>query len=415
MALEGDRTAVEDQELTQDQILSLLNDESDDDDLKDIKIDDDDDSDKDDDKKEDDDKDKDDEDTDEDTDENDADDNDEDDLDVEDLVTPSRRKDILKDFPGLFKKHPYLEKAYYRDQKYTELFATIDDAKEILDKAETLDGVNAQFASGDIESVLNRIKTNNPEVFNTVVDNYLTALEKVDSAAHWHILGNTVKRIAISMSQESKKTDNKQLMAAAQVMNQFVFGTSEFTGPTNLAEASNEGDTKERDKLNADKEQFAKEQFEHARNGLVVKVNNQLKSTVHDLIDPKDTMPAFVKRHAIADALEGLESLISQDNGFMRVMNNAWKKAADTNFSDTSIKRIRSIYLSKAKTLIPTVVKKSRREALKGLGKSTGGKKSTTTSDIRERRSTSGRGSSSSNKRSEDGRGMSTVDFLNQD
>src|SRR5262245_51212983 len=45
------------------------------------------------------------------------------------LVTPVRRREILKKYPNLFKDFPYLEKAYYREQQFTELLPTIEDAR----------------------------------------------------------------------------------------------------------------------------------------------------------------------------------------------------------------------------------------------------------------------------------------------
>ena len=71
------------------------------------------------------------------------------DEDLEDLVTPARRKDILAKYPALFKDFPYLEKAYYRDQQFTELLPTIADAKAAVEKAEILDRTEQLVMSGD--------------------------------------------------------------------------------------------------------------------------------------------------------------------------------------------------------------------------------------------------------------------------
>src|SRR5690606_24801038 len=58
------------------------------------------------------------------------------------LITPSTRKEILKDFPELFKKHPYLEKAMYRDKAFSEIFPTVDDAKEASEAIRTLNNLD---------------------------------------------------------------------------------------------------------------------------------------------------------------------------------------------------------------------------------------------------------------------------------
>ena len=38
-------------------------------------------------------------------------------------MTPVRRKEILAKYPKLFKDFPYLEKAYYREQQFTEVLS----------------------------------------------------------------------------------------------------------------------------------------------------------------------------------------------------------------------------------------------------------------------------------------------------
>ena len=43
------------------------------------------------------------------------------------------RREILKEFPELFKKFPYLESAYYRNLQFTEYFSKPEDAKSALD------------------------------------------------------------------------------------------------------------------------------------------------------------------------------------------------------------------------------------------------------------------------------------------
>jgi hypothetical protein len=50
-------------------------------------------------------------------------------------------------------------------------------------------------------------------------------------------------------------------------------------------------------------------------------------------------------------------------------MDRLWEKAFESGFDTESVERIRKAYVSKAKTLLPSVIKKARNEALRGLGK----------------------------------------------
>src|SRR6188768_4352763 len=153
------------------------------------------------------------------------------------LTTPVRRKEILAKYPQLFKDFPYLEKAYYREQQFTEVFPTIQDARTSAEKAGVLDQVEREVMSGYISSVLSAARSENQDAFYKVVDNYLPALRKVDSQAYFHVLGNVIKDTIITMVKEGRQLGDQgaPLQAAANVLNQFVFGSQTFTPPQQLS------------------------------------------------------------------------------------------------------------------------------------------------------------------------------------
>ena len=282
------------------------------------------------------------------------------------LRVPVRKRDILKKYPDLFKDFPYLESSYYRERQYTEIVPTIDDAKEAVRKAGILDNFEKDLMSGNTETVLDTIKKNDPEAFNKVVDNYLVTLAKVDRDAYHHVSTNIIKHAIIAMVRESKASDNKALETAATVLNQFIFGSSEFTPPTNLHKPkNNEGE----DKLAEERKEFVKERFETSRDDLSTRIDNVLKSTIDGNIDPKGSMTSYIKKTASKDALENLQNLMNKDKGFAVIKDKLWDRALDLNFNKESMDKIKSAYLSKAKSLLPSVIKKARIEALRGMGK----------------------------------------------
>jgi hypothetical protein len=94
-----------------------------------------------------------------------------------------------------------------------------------------------------------------------------------------------------------------------------------------------------------------------------------IDNTIKVNIDPKNMMTDYVKSSAIRETKEGLEKLIRSDDRFMKVMNGLWAKAYQENFSNSSTQTILNAYTSKVKTLLPAVIKSSRNNALRGLGK----------------------------------------------
>lgn len=285
------------------------------------------------------------------------------------LVTPVRRRDILKKYPNLFKEFPYLEKAYYREQQFTELLPTIDDAKIAVEKSEILDKFEGDIMKGNTETVLKAVRETNPNSFLKLVDDYLPALARVDEQAYFHVIGNVTKHTIVTMVQEARKTNNEQLLQAAHLVNQFVFGSSDFQPIRNLSREQRPEDNTREQELTERERSYVRQQFEGTRDDLNTRVNNTLRNTIDANIDPKSSMSDYVRKNASREALESLENLINQDTRFKTLVDKLWENAYRSNFTRDSVDKIRSAYVSKAKTLLPSVIKKARNEALRGMGK----------------------------------------------
>ncbi len=132
-----------------------------------------------------------------------------------DIDAPPRKKEILKEYPELFKKFPFLEKILYRDRQYSELFGSFDDAKEASERVEAFDAFESQLMSGSTEQVLREVKETDENAFNKIIDDYLPTLAKVDKDAYFHVVGNLNRRLIMEMVQEANDTGNDDLKQAA--------------------------------------------------------------------------------------------------------------------------------------------------------------------------------------------------------
>lgn len=282
----------------------------------------------------------------------------------EELITPARRKEILKQYPDLFKKFPYLERAYYRDRQFTEIFPDIDTAKEVASKAETFDNLEQHLMSGSTTNVLKAVKQVDENAFNKIADNYLTSLLEVDQGAYYNVIGNVIKQTVVTMMNDGQRRGDEVLQEAARVLNQFVFQTGELQQPSRLSRPVNENQ-----QLEQERQQFVQERFQTTLGDLESKVGNILKSTINQNIDPKSAMSDYVRKNASKDAYDELENLIDSDQQFRRNLDKLWERAFEQKFSKPTVDAIRSAYLSKAKTLLPRVIQKTRNEALRGMGK----------------------------------------------
>lgn len=342
-----------------------------------------------------------------------------DEAELEAVVVPARRKDILSKYPKLFEDFPELEKSYYRERKYTEILPTIEDAREAVEAKQNLDIFEAGLAKGDIGSILKAVKDTDEGMFHGLVDNLMEHLRTTDKSAHLHVVGNVFKEGLAAAYTEGKESGDDSLKAAAHVIYKYLFGTGNYEPPTTLSKAVPKNEEAER--VAQEREQLTRERFETARNDLALRLDNTLKATIAHNIDPKGLMTDFVKQNAIKIAGEKVQDLIRNDARFKQILNQYWRRAGQQNFSKTSIEAIRAAYLSRAKSLLPTVLKTVKNEALKGVSRKA--KDGEDVESPRKKLLTPGRSASpsSSSGKSPSERakgipqGMSTADYLLSD
>lgn len=283
------------------------------------------------------------------------------------LVAPVRKKEILAAYPDLFKKFPYLERAYYREQKFTELLPTIKDAEMAVEKSNILDQFDADIRVGNLEKAISAVKGSGEEAFHNLVDNYLPNLYKIDKDAYLHVVGNLIKQTTHSMLAEAASSNNAELKEAAEIVNQFIFASKQVSQPTKLSREK--PDSKAEDAQKQREQAYTRERFETSRDDLTAKVNNTIKSTIEANIDPKGSMSDYIKKNATRDCQERLVNMLDGDRRLTVIIDRLWDDSFKNNFSRASLDKIKVAYLSRAKALLPTVIKQARNEALKGSGK----------------------------------------------
>lgn len=332
------------------------------------------------------------------------------------VKAPPRIKEIEAKYPKIFKEFPFLSKMMARDKQYTELFGSFDEAKEVHSKVERLNEFESQLLSGSTVEILQTVKNTDPKAFDKIVDNYLQVLETIDKDAYYDVIGNFSKRVVIGMVNEAKRSSNEDLSKSAEEFYKYLFGTTEWQDPKvrSKDEAAPQNKQLENERL-----QFVQERFEVARDDLQNKVDNVLKSTIEEYIDPNGKMSAYEKKNAIKEALEQVAEAIRKDDLYMKKLNKLWKASFDDKFSKASLDKIRSSCLGRAKGSLSGIIKKVRAEALKDKDDNRDDKKEEkeeTTPRLRKNPINAGRPTQQINKaKTERQKGESVEDFFARD
>ena len=274
------------------------------------------------------------------------------------IDAPPRKKELLKAFPDIFKKFPFIEKMLYRDQQYTQMFGSFDEAKEISDKASTLDDYEQQLMSGNSVSLLTDVHQNDPKAFSKIALNILPTIKQIDGNAYKEIVGDLIRRLTHSMHSTGESKKDEDLKTAAALVNGYVFGDEKV-------EAPKARETEKEDELSKREREFNDRRRVTNVNDISLKVGNTLKNTVSEYIDQKNQMSSFEKRGAIKEVLELVDEEIGRDTMFRRMLDKLWVAAEHDNYSKNSLDRIRSTYLGRAKPLLSSSIKKVRAEILR--------------------------------------------------
>lgn len=280
-----------------------------------------------------------------------------------------RRKEILKQFPELFKKFPGLEHSLYGSKTYREIFPTVHDAREAKQAADRFNEVVATVRSGDIKSVLGDIKANNPEGFKKLTNTYLATLAEVDKDAYFEnlsaIMSNTLAAAFESGKALGDTDEAKNLRAAAQIINKFVFQTTNIQ-PRALGQPAQQDDPQKAE-LDKQRATFARQQFDAAANDVSSRTVGTIRGAIEKKIDPENRMSDYVRSKAIDDAMVLLNREMGNDNYYINVIDKLWLASHKENYSNESKKRIVGAVFKKAQTVIPDILRKVRTDALKGM------------------------------------------------
>jgi hypothetical protein len=331
------------------------------------------------------------------------------------LKTPVSRRQLMKEYPDIFKKHPGLESTIYRERAYTDILPTIEDAKNAKEALNILDNFDKDLKQGKTVDMMKAVLSTDEDAFKKLVDNYMPNLEQVNKDAYHHVLGNEIKHVVHAMSTYAKENDNKEVAQAAATLYQFMFNSTKWEAPKKLFSDTVVDDsvTKERERLNKEKEEFENQKQSEHITKLMGSIDNQVKGTIEKSIDPKDEMSEFTKNSAINEVLKKAGEVLKGDKRFQDIVKSLTNKSRSEKFNNESLNRIRSAYYTKYKSVLLPIIQSVRKEALKGKNARVKEEKTENDTTKRANRDTTVRDSKGGNNQNDKNKPKPGQDYAN--
>lgn len=310
------------------------------------------------------------------------------------------RKAILKEFPELFKKFPGIERAIFREDKYTQIFPSIKDAEDARAQLEGFATVQKDLLSGNIENLLKEVKTTDSKAFDKITARFLDTINAVDPQASLKIVNRITKSVLANVAAAGKKMEDKgnergeQYRLAAHYLHEALYGDMDIKPPEN--EVIEDKPDPKQEELTRQQIEFNRQQLETAVDDVTTKVNRTLESAIKKYIDPKGLMSEYVREKAVGDVMKSFERDYQNDTRFRQHVDKLWVAARNSRFNEESKSKIRQAIIKRAQSSLKDHIKHVRSQALRSSTNKTVARRESRSED--KKLTPSSNASSSSNK-----------------
>jgi len=287
-------------------------------------------------------------------------------IDEEDepLLNRLSLKDLTKKYPEILKEFPDIKETVYREKAYTEIFPTVDDAKEASGQLIALHSTMKKAFDGDAFGVLDDLARINQASAVKFVDNILPELHRKTPELFKRAVLPAFRQILVEAHQAGKAANNESLTLAANWLSQYLFNDPNLP-QVNFNQVQQQADP-ERQRL----EQELQQTRLATRDSFLDSVNQSNKRYLRDRVAKElgsreqNGLAPYVYDKVLNDCVEAYESLIARDPQSSGVLTNKLREIIQSgNYDNNAKTKIMSAYLGRAKLVIPLIARKKLAEA----------------------------------------------------
>lgn len=273
--------------------------------------------------------------------------------------------DLRKAYPDIFKKFPDVKAALYRDQRYTELFGTPDDAESAVKKAGILDQVEQDiYGDGDPTRLLDGVKKGAPESYKKLAYKLLPYLQKNDKELYLEVASLPIKQL-LRHAYRAGKGKETNLGKAAIYIHEHFFENQDIEGKVSAEGALEEkAESEESKRLKERLTAIEQRDYEAFSTSVATSYTSKMKNTILAGLDKDDRLTDWMKEKVVEDTLREIKEQLSKDAPYVKRLDSLWKQAKASEFNSDFKSRIINTALARAKSLVPTVRAKLVSKAL---------------------------------------------------
>lgn len=270
-------------------------------------------------------------------------------------------QELKKADPEIFKKVPGLKDIFFREQKFSETFASVEEAVTAAKKADDFDIIEASLVQGDPSLVFRELAANSPQSVPMLVDNFLPTLQRMSKELYVRATMPVLEDLIRLAYNDGKRLNDKNLMYAAGHIAKHVFGEPKIPEPRN----TNVGPHPAEVQLREERSRHFNERYGVFNQELSVESYTRLERVAdRGIVDPEGKLNGFTRKAIVKEALAELDAKLGEDQQLAGTLRQLWRRATVGGFTKEHKEAILNAHLSRAKQLLPGIRNRMVAEAL---------------------------------------------------
>jgi len=270
-------------------------------------------------------------------------------------------QELKKADPEIFKKVPGLKDIFFREQKFSETFASVEEAVTAAKKADDFDIIESSLVQGDPSLVLRELANNSPESVPMLVDNFLPTLQRMSKELYVRATMPVLEDLIRMTYNDGRRLNDKNLMYAAGHIAKHVFGEARIPEPRTQSPGPHPAEVQ----LREERSRHFNERYGNFNTELSVESYTRLERVAdRGITDPENKLNGFTRKAIVKEALAELDTKLSEDQQLAGTLRQLWRRATVGGFTKEHKEAILNAHLSRAKQLLPGIRNRMVAEAL---------------------------------------------------
>jgi len=277
---------------------------------------------------------------------------------------------LKKEFPDIFKKYPAIQANFFKAEKYSEYFPTVEDAENAARKVEIFDTLDQHLTNGDFSPLVSLLNENNANALSRVADEILPLLQEKNpqlyvrainpAFKHFITTGFATAEKFANAAEESTKEYGTNLKNAFKLITHFLYGPQGLPADAPVQQVREDP---EKVRLQQDHQRLIVNSMVNFEGSTKDATKSELVKIIENNIDPDNKLTRFTREKVVETILNDVNTKISQDGAVQKQLQSLWMQAARLGFTDQSKAQLKRAFLSRAKMIIPTIRQRRLAEA----------------------------------------------------